>query len=188
MDCIVVYKYDRLTRSLADFLKLLEILDRHHVTFVAVTQPFNTTDIGGPILVPHAAVNFAQFERETICRAYPRQDARRAAEGEVDRRLPNLGLRRGAQRRSAGRESDGSRAGSRDLPALSRSWAPRFRVLEELERRDWRMKAWTTRKGVQRGGSPFTKTTLHALLTNVVYIGKVKFEGKLFDGEHEAHR
>ena len=54
MDCIVVYKYDRLSRSLADFMKLLEILDKHHVTFVAVTQPFDTRNIGWTVHGPHA--------------------------------------------------------------------------------------------------------------------------------------
>ncbi len=58
-------------------------------------------------------------------------------------------------------------------------------VLEELERREWRKKAWTTRDGLQRGGSRFSKTTLHALITNVAYVGRVQFEGKLFDGEQQ---
>lgn len=58
-------------------------------------------------------------------------------------------------------------------------------VLDELERREWRMKTWTTREGIRRGESRFTKTTLYALLTNVAYVGRVRFEGKLFEGEHD---
>ena len=58
-------------------------------------------------------------------------------------------------------------------------------VIEELDRRGWTMKRWTTREGRTRGGAPFNKTTLHNLLTNVVYTGHVKFEGKVCAGEHE---
>ncbi len=58
-------------------------------------------------------------------------------------------------------------------------------VVQELDRRGWRMKRWTTRGGHERGGAAFSKSTLHNLLTNAIYTGHVKFEGKLYDGEHE---
>jgi len=183
VDCIVVYKYDRLSRSLADFMKLLEILDRHHVTFVAVTQPFDTRTSAGRFMV-HMLLNFAQFEREMI--ADRTRDKMRAArrKGQWIGGYPVLGY-------------DVAPKGGKLLvnPVEAERVDGILRVylehgslipaLEELERRNWRMKVWTTRKGVQRGGTRFSKTTLYALLTNVVYIGKVKFEGKLFDGEHE---
>jgi site-specific DNA recombinase len=127
VDCIIVYKYDRLSRSLADFMKLLEILDRHHVTFVAVTQPFDTRTSAGRFLV-HLLLNFAQFEREMI--AERTRDKMRAArrKGEVDRRLSDLGLRRSAPKRSAARQSSRGRAGSRDLRAVSPAWRAHCRL------------------------------------------------------------
>lgn len=79
VDCIVVYKYDRLSRSLADFMKLLEVLDRYNVTFVAVTQPFDTRTSAGRFMV-HMLLNFAQFEREMI--ADRTRDKMRAAGGK----------------------------------------------------------------------------------------------------------
>jgi len=54
-----------------------------------------------------------------------------------------------------------------------------------LERRDWKMKAWITQDGRETGGARFIKTTLYNLLTNVIYTGRVKYEGKLYDAEHE---
>ncbi len=79
LDCIVVYKIDRLTRSMRDFFKILEILEKHHVTFVSVTQQFNTaTSIGR--LALNMVMSFAEFERETDLRADTRQDARRPAQ------------------------------------------------------------------------------------------------------------
>jgi site-specific DNA recombinase len=59
-------------------------------------------------------------------------------------------------------------------------------VIEELDRRGWVNKRWTTRKGRDHGGKPFTKTSLHKLLTNVAYIGKIKYKNEIHDGEHAA--
>jgi len=183
VDCIVVYKYDRLSRSLADFMKLLEILDRHHVTFVAVTQPFDTRTSAGRFMV-HMLLNFAQFEREMI--AERTRDKMHAArrKGKWIGGYPILGYDvapKGGVLLVNPQEAERVR----EIFRLYFQLGSLIPVLEELERRNWRMKAWTTREGVQRGGSLFTKTTLHALLTNVAYLGKVKFEGKLFDGEHD---
>ena len=71
MDVIVVYKVDRLTRSLADFAKLVELFDRHGVSFVSVTQQFNTTTSMGRLTL-NVLLSFAQFEREVL-RAHPRR-------------------------------------------------------------------------------------------------------------------
>jgi site-specific DNA recombinase len=184
VDCIVVYKYDRLSRSLADFMRLLEILDRHHVTFVAVTQPFDTRTSAGRFMV-HMLLNFAQFEREMI--ADRTRDKMRAArrKGQWIGGYPVLGYDVAAKGgKLLVNPAEAERV--REIFRLYLKLGSLIPVLDELERRNWRMKAWTTRKGVQRGGSPFSKTTLHGLLTNVAYIGKVKFEGKIFDGEHQG--
>jgi site-specific DNA recombinase len=183
VDCIVVYKYDRLSRSLADFMKLLEILDRHHVTFVAVTQPFDTRTSAGRFMV-HMLLNFAQFEREMI--AERTRDKMRAArrKGKWIGGYPILGYdvtpKGGALLVNP---TEAKRV--REIFGLYLQLGALIAVLDELERRGWRMKTWNTRGGVRRGGSRFTKTTLHALLTNVAYVGRVQFEEKLFEGEHD---
>jgi len=183
VDCIVVYKYDRLSRSLADFMKLLEILDRHHVTFVAVTQPFDTRTSAGRFMV-HMLLNFAQFEREMI--AERTRDKMHAArrKGKWIGGHPILGYDV-APKGGALLVNRAEAERVREIFRLYLQLGALIPVLEELERREWRMKTWTTRDGVHRGGSRFSKTTLHALLTNVAYSGRVHFEGKLFAGEHE---
>lgn len=183
VDCIVVYKYDRLSRSLADFMKLLEILDRHHVTFVAVTQPFDTRTSAGRFMV-HMLLNFAQFEREMI--AERTRDKMRAArrKGKWIGGYPILGYDV-APKGGALVVNPAEAERVRKIFRLYLRLGALIPVLEELDRREWRMKSWTTRNGVLRGGSRFSKTTLHALLTNVAYSGRVQFEGKLFGGEHE---
>lgn len=183
VDCIIVYKYDRLSRSLADFMKLLEILDRHHVTFVAVTQPFDTRTSAGRFMV-HMLLNFAQFEREMI--AERTRDKMRAArrKGKWIGGYPIFGYNV-APKGGALLVNLIEAERVREIFKLYLQLGALIPVLDELERRAWRMKSWTTRDGIRRGGSGFTKTTLHALLTNVAYIGRVQFEGKLFDGEHQ---
>jgi site-specific DNA recombinase len=183
VDCIVVYKYDRLSRSLADFMKLLEILDRHHVTFVAVTQPFDTRTSAGRFMV-HMLLNFAQFEREMI--AERTRDKMRAArrKGKWIGGYPILGYDV-APKGGALVVNPAEAKRVREIFALYLKLGALIAVLDELERREWRMKTWTTRDGVRRGGSRFTKTTLHTLLTNVAYVGRVQFEEKLFEGEHD---
>ena len=85
VDIIVVYKVDRLTRSLADFAKLVELFDRHGVSFVSVTQQFNTTTSMGRLTL-NVLLSFAQFEREVTSRAHPGQDFRLQAQGPLGRR------------------------------------------------------------------------------------------------------
>jgi site-specific DNA recombinase len=183
VDCIIVYKYDRLSRSLADFMKLLEILDRHHVTFVAVTQPFDTRTSAGRFMV-HMLLNFAQFEREMI--AERTRDKMRAArrKGKWIGRYPVFGYNV-APKGGALLVNLIEAERVREIFTLYLRLGALIPVLDELERREWRMKTWTTRDRVRRGGTRFTKTTLHALLTNVAYVGRVQFEGKLFDGEQQ---
>ena len=183
LDSIVVYKYDRLSRSLSDFMKLLEVLDRQHVTFVAVTQPFDTRTSAGRFMV-HMLLNFAQFEREMI--AERTRDKMRAARrrGRWIGGFPPFGYDvapKGGSLVVNAAEADRVREIFRlylDLGSL-------MPVVQELDRRGWHMKRWTTRGGHERGGAPFNKGTLHNLLTNAIYTGHVKFEGKLHDGEHE---
>ncbi len=159
VDCIVVYKYDRLSRSLADFMKLLETLDRHRVTFVAVTQPFDTRTSAGRFMV-HMLLNFAQFEREMI--AERTRDKMRAArrKGKWIGGNPILGYDVAPKGGAIVVNPDEAER-VRETFRLYLELGSLIRTLEELECRAWRMKAWTTRRGAQRGGSPFSKTTLH---------------------------
>jgi site-specific DNA recombinase len=73
----------------------------------------------------------------------------------------------------------------REIFALYLEFGSLIPVVEELDRRDWRMKAWTTREGRQVGGKPIAKNTLYNLLTNMIYTGKVAYGGQVYEGEHE---
>ena len=92
IDIVVVYKVDRLTRSLTDFAKLVELFDAHGVAFVSVTQSFNTTTSMGRLTL-NVLLSFAQFEREVTGEAHPRQDRRIKEKGPLGRRSGPFGLR-----------------------------------------------------------------------------------------------
>ena len=91
VDIVVVYKVDRLTRSLADFARLVEIFDAQGVSFVSVTQQFNTTSSMGRLTL-NVLLSFAQFERDVTGETHPRQDCRLEKEGDVDGRQCPVGL------------------------------------------------------------------------------------------------
>ncbi len=97
VDVVVIYKIDRLTRSLADFSKMVDVFERHGVSFVSVTQQFNTTTSMGRLML-NILLSFAQFEREGASTArtgaHPRQDRRQQTQGDVDGRGAAARVRR----------------------------------------------------------------------------------------------
>jgi site-specific DNA recombinase len=184
VDAIIVYKVDRLSRSLLDFARLMEAFERHDVASVSVTQQFNTATSMGR-LVLNVLLSFAQFEREIIAERTRDKIAATRRKGKWAGGRPLLGFdldRRG--NRLLVNADEAQRV--RDTFALYLEHEALLPVVRELERRGWVNKRWQTRKGHERGGRPFTKAALHRLLTNVAYIGKTRYRDEVHDGEHPA--
>jgi len=185
VDCVVVYKVDRLSRSLMDFAKIVETFERHNVSFVSVTQHFNTTSSMGRLTL-NILLSFAQFEREIIGERIRDKIAASRQRGKWTGGTPILGY--DVDRTSGGprlviNPDEASRVCQIFELYLERgSLLP---VVAELERRDWRNKAWVTRDGRKRGGLPFDKCRLYNVLTNVLYVGKVRHKTDVYAGEHE---
>ena len=183
VNCIVVYKVDRLTRSLLDFARIIEILDKHGATFISVTQQFNSTTSSGRLML-NVLFSFAQFEREMISERT--RDKMRAARRKGKWIGGNLVLGY-----DVAPEGGALVVNKKEAPQVQEIFALYLKlgslipVVEELDRRGWTMKRWITRERTTRGGAAFNKTTLHNMLTNVIYTGQVKFEGNLLAGEHE---
>ena len=180
VDTIVVYKVDRLTRSLADFAKIIEILDAHKISFVSVTQQFNTTSSMGRLTL-NVLLSFAQFEREitgerirdkiaaskkkgmwmggTVALGYDCVD-RRLIVNEVDadvvREIFQMYLRLGCVRK----------------------------LKEFLDRKRIRSKIRRSEAGHTRGGAPYSRGALYHLLSNRMYIGEVVHRGQSYPGLH----
>jgi site-specific DNA recombinase len=184
IDCVVVYKVDRLSRSLLDFARMMEAFEKHGVSFVSVTQQFNTATSMGR-LVLNVLLSFAQFEREIISERTRDKIAAARRKGKWAGGWPLLGYDvdpRGFKLVVNEEEA----AQVREIFELYLEHQGLIPVVEELARRGWKTKRWQTRKGRERGGQPFTKTSLHHLLTNVVYLGKVKHKKEAYRGEHTA--
>ena len=132
IDVIVVYKVDRLTRSLADFAKLVELFDAHQVSFVSVTQSFNTTTSMGRLTL-NVLLSFAQFEREVTSERIRDKIAASKKRGLWVGGMVPLGYASRGQ--EAGHRRGGSRAGAADLPALSGARQPRQAAAGSAETR-----------------------------------------------------
>jgi site-specific DNA recombinase len=184
VDCVMVYKVDRLTRSLLDFARIMEVLDKHGVSFVSVTQQFNTTSSLGRLTL-NILLSFAQFEREMIAERTKDKMSAARRKGRWVGGIPMLGYDI-SERGGALVVNEEEAARVRAIFDLYLEHGSLIPVVQELNRRGWRMKEWTTRKGRLAGGGPFAKNRLYNLLTNMVYVGKVEHGGQIYEGEHEA--
>jgi site-specific DNA recombinase len=184
IDCVVVYKVDRLSRSLLDFARIMEVFEKHHVSFVSVTQQFNTSTSMGR-LVLNVLLSFAQFEREMISERTRDKIAATRRKGKWSGGMPLLGYDLDP-RGSRLIVNDDEAVRVRAIFELYLEHQTLLPVVHELDCRGWVNKRWTTRKGSERGGRPFTKTSLHKLLTNVTYIGKITYKEEVHEGEHAA--
>lgn len=183
VNCVVVYKVDRLSRSLLDFARIIEILDKHGATFVSVTQQFNTTSSMGRLTL-NILLSFAQFEREMISERTRDKMGAARRKGKWVGGVPVLGYDV-APKGGALLVNQEEAQRVREIFALYLEFGSLIPVVEELHRRGWRMKSWMTRGGRQAGGKPIAKNSLYNLLTNMIYVGKVNYGGHVYDGEHD---
>jgi len=186
IDCVVVYKVDRLSRSLLDFARIMETFDKHGVSFVSVTQQFNTTHSMGRLTL-NILLSFAQFEREIIGERIRDKIAAQRRKGKWAGGIPVLGYDVDRSNPSPKLVVNAEEAVQvRRIFSLYLELGSLLPVVEEVTRRGWCNKSWTTKKGMARGGRPFDKCSIYALLTNPIYIGKIKHKTNVYDGEHEA--
>jgi site-specific DNA recombinase len=179
IDVIVVYKVDRLTRSLADFAKLVELFDTHGVSFVSVTQQFNTTTSMGRLTL-NVLLSFAQFEREVTSERIRDKIAASKRKGLwVGGPLPLGYDMKDGKIAVVESEAEQVRLIFRRYLELSGVNA----LVRDLKERNIRTKAKLLANGATRGGIPFERGTLFYLLRNRFYIGEVRYKGDILPGE-----
>jgi site-specific DNA recombinase len=184
VDCVVVYKVDRLSRSLLDFARLVDRFDQRSVSFVSVTQQFNTTTSLGRLTL-NILLSFAQFEREIISeRTHDKMSAARR-KGKWVGGTPVLGydIDPGGGRLLIN-EKEAQRI--REIFGLYAKHHSLATVTAELRKRRWTTKSWTSKGAVVHTGRTFTKASLRRLLLNAIYAGKVEHRGTLYAGEHAS--
>ncbi|TNE94826.1 MAG: recombinase family protein [Rhodobacteraceae bacterium] len=185
IDVVVVYKIDRLTRSLPDFSRMVEVFDRHDVSFVSVTQAFNTTSSMGRLTL-NVLLSFAQFEREVTGERIRDKIAASKSKGMWMGGTVPLGYDLPA---------DNTRAliinpdEARTVALIYRTYLDLGSVhaLEHwLDARNIRSKRRVHRNGRVSGGKPFSRGALFHLLRNPIYLGRIPHKGELHEGLHEA--
>src|SRR5581483_1180712 len=184
IQCIVVYKVDRLSRSLLDFARLMDRFEQRQVSFVSVTQQFNTTASLGRLTL-NILLSFAQFERELISERTRDKMSAARRKGKWTGGHPVLGYDidpRGGRLILNSREAEQVEI----LYKLYLSYRSLRQVLYDIDCRGWHTKQWVTKSGQVLGGKPFSKGTLYRLLVNPIYAGKVDYRGHIYPGQHEA--
>src|ERR1700757_939705 len=181
VDTVVVYKIDRLTRSLADFAKIVEILDGRGASFVSVTQQFNTTTSMGRLTL-NVLLSFAQFEREVIGERIRDKIAASKRKGMWMGGVPPLGYRVEDRKLLViGSEAEIVRFIFRRYAELGS-----VRLLkEELAARNIKSRLRTSAAGRISGGKPFARGALYLMLQNRTYLGEIVHREQSYFGEHE---
>ncbi|MEO9461395.1 MAG: recombinase family protein [Marinomonas sp.] len=182
VDVVVVYKIDRLTRSLADFAKIVDVLDEAQASFVSVTQAFSTTSSMGRLTL-NVLLSFAQFEREVGAERIRDKIAASKAKGMW----------------MGGGVPLGYDAVDRKLVVIPEEAATVLDIMErylkaasirdlvvELERDGFVSKRRTSKRGNVSGGIPFKRGALKCLLSNPIYVGDVRHKEKIYPGQHDA--
>jgi DNA invertase Pin-like site-specific DNA recombinase len=182
IDIVVVYKLDRLTRSLFDFAKIVEALDAKGVSFVSVTQQFSTTTSMGRLTL-NVLLSFAQFEREVGAERVRDKIAASKAKGLWMGGVVPLGYDAVNRKLSVN-------AGEAKIVRLLFDLYLRLgsvrQLQEECERCGLRTKQRITPDGSPSGGTTFGRGHLYSLLANPIYIGRVRHKDRSYEGEHEA--
>ncbi len=182
IDIIVVYKIDRLTRSLTDFAKLADRLDKHGVSFVSVTQQFNTTTSMGRLML-NVLLSFAQFEREITGERIRDKIAASKKKGMWMGGSPPMGYDV-VNRQLVINEKDAATIRTVFDRYLEVGTVPA--LIDRLQNDDIRTAARYSAKGNHYGNRPFTRGHLYKLLANPIYIGRVPHKAASHRGQHAA--
>src|ERR1700746_3003304 len=181
IDIVVVYKVDRLNRSLTDFARLVEIFDAQGVSFVSVTQQFNTTSSMGRLTL-NVLLSFAQFEREVTGERIRDKITASKKKGMWMGGIVPLGYD-ASERTLVVNAAEAETV--RCIFALYRELGCVRRVKGEADRLGLNTKRSTTADGIERGGKPFSRGHIYNLLSNPIYIGEITHKGQLYPGQHQ---
>lgn len=182
IDIVVVYKIDRLTRSLTDFSSMVRVFDEMSVSFVSVTQQFNTSTSMGRLTL-NMLLSFAQFEREVTGERIRDKIAASKRKGMWMGGVPPLGYDVVDRKLVVNvQEASLVRRFFTDFPRVKSMTM----LVQQLRMEGVLTKSWTAKTGNDRVGKLIDKSSLYKIINNPMYYGVVKFKGEIYPGEHEA--
>lgn len=182
IDIVVVYKVDRLTRSLIDFARLVELFDARQVSFVSVTQAFNTTSSMGRLTL-NVLLSFAQFEREVTAERIRDKIRASKEKGMWMGGRPPLGY--DIKDRSLIINADEAKQVNHIFERYL-ALGSVLKLMQDLKLQQIHSKCWVTQAGQKTGGNPFTRGALYILLQNPIYIGKIRHKELIHEGLHDG--
>ena len=184
IDIILIYKMDRLSRSLLDFMKLAKMLEQHNVSFVSVTQDINTSTSSGRMML-NILMTFSEFERAVITERILDSIAGAKRRGKYCGGPPVLGYNVDAESKKLVINQDEAVV-VREAFMLYAQYGSATETARRLNAMGYQTKAWTSRKNISHGGEKFAVDIIYRLLNNPLYVGEVYHKGQSFPGEHEA--
>jgi site-specific DNA recombinase len=183
-DTVIVYKVDRLTRSLRDFTKIIEVLDTAGASFVSVTQQFNTSSSMGRLTL-NVLLSFAQFEREIISERTRDKMSAAAKKGKWQGGYPVLGY-------DIDFENKVLVVNEKEVPIIESIFKTYLetkssaKTAHALNDKGYTAKEWTTKEGIKRGGAKFNESNIRKYLKNPIYLGIIRYKDESYKGRHPA--
>ena len=184
VNMVIVYKLDRLSRSLVDFVQLLKFFEEHNVAFASITQPIDTSTSTGKLML-HILSSFAEFERELISERTRDKMAAARKRGQWMGGRPPLGydVMKDSKKLVVNQEDAKLIHEIFDLYLKGNSL---LKVAQIINEKGHKSKQTTAKNGRKFGGIKFGITHIQAMITNVLYLGKVCYSGQIYDGQQEA--
>lgn len=184
IDCVVVYKVDRISRSLIDFARLMALFEQHRVTFISVTQDFDTSTPMGRLTL-NILFSFSQFEREIISERTRDKMAATRKKGMFIGGNPTYGYDIDpVSHQLVINESEA--AVVREIYTLYRELRSPRGVMQVINDKGYRTKSYTSRRGREHPAHPWCQYFIRRILTNPIYIGEVTYKGTRYPGVHPA--
>jgi len=181
---VVAYKYDRLSRNIKDFVRILDLFDKQGVAFVSVTQQFDTSTSIGRIFQT-MLMGFAQFERELVSERTRDKRMAMIQKGKWGGGMPIIGYDiDSASRKLVVNKNEVKQTRDQFLFYLKEKSLGK--TARRLNAQGYRMKQWINKAGLEKGGGRYNKSNLAQVLRNPFYIGKLRHKDNLFPGEHKA--
>jgi site-specific DNA recombinase len=184
IDVLVLYKIDRLSRSLLDFMNMAEFFEQHNVSFVSVTQDINTSTSAGRMML-NILMTFSEYERDVITERIKDSIAGAKKRGKFCGGVPILGY----DVNSSTKKMEINKKEAKLIKEIYKLYAESgsaFEVAKKLNFQGYHTKSWTSKKGKHHSGNKFSPKGVYRILNNPLYIGKVPHNDKIYNGEHKA--